>query len=140
MRGCLAWIPFTSPTSLLFPPPLFPPHCFHLLFLLRLEPVRPGPNYPPLAPPLSPAAPPLSPIRPEPVRPGHPPPHHTPSPLIGLSQSDLDNPPLERVLQLLSSPTEQLTELSAALAAVASGGRGSSSRGAASQEVWGVGA
>ena len=42
--------------------------------------------------------------------------------LTGLDQSDLDNPPPSRVVQLLSSPTDQLRELSGALAAVASGG------------------
>ena len=47
--------------------------------------------------------------------------------LTGLDQSDLDNPPPSRVVQLLSSPTDQLRELSGALAAVASGGGSTSS-------------
>lgn len=41
--------------------------------------------------------------------------------LTGLSQSDLDNPPPSRVVQLISSPTDQLRELSQALSAIASG-------------------
>ena len=41
--------------------------------------------------------------------------------LTGLSQSDLDNPPPSRVIELLTSPTAQLTELRLALTAVASG-------------------
>lgn len=45
-------------------------------------------------------------------------------PLSGLDQSDLDNPSPQRVVQLLSSPTEQLRELTGALEAVATG-RGS---------------
>lgn len=46
------------------------------------------------------------------------------APLSGLDQSDLDNPSPQRVVQLLSSPTEQLRELTGALEAVATG-RGS---------------
>ena len=43
--------------------------------------------------------------------------------LTGLSQSDLDNPPPARIIQLITSPTEQLRELQSALSAVASGDR-----------------
>ena len=52
--------------------------------------------------------------------------------LTGLTQSDLDNPPPTRIIQLITSPTEQLRELQSALSAVASGERsGGSSSGMA---------